>query len=241
MRPIIFLHGWAQSRQIWYNQFEPFAGAIFLNLPGHGGAAELPAAQWLDHLREQLPEEPVDLVGWSLGGMLAMQLAAAQPERVARLALVSTTPRFTAASDWPHGSGSELFAGFRDAVMTGTPKSLNRFFMLMLHGDAISRSDYNTIARAAVDRDKRISPAGLAEGLELLEQLDLRETVARIQQPTLVIHGDQDAIVPVGAGDWLAGELANARRERFSACGHAPFLTQAEQFNAILQTWRQQQ
>ncbi|GAV21028.1 pimeloyl-[acyl-carrier protein] methyl ester esterase [Mariprofundus micogutta] len=241
MKPLVFLHGWAQSRQIWCKQFEAFGDALFLNLPGHGGAADMPVDAWVDAIVEQLPDEPCLLIGWSLGGMLALQIAATYPERVAQLALISTTPRFRASHDWPHGSNAEVFEGFRDAVESGTPKSLNRFFMLMLHGDEISRSAYNQLAREAVDREKRVTQAGLQSGLELLEHLDLREQVKKISQPTLVIHGENDVIVPVEAGQWLAGQLSDRQQLFFSACGHAPFLTQPEQFNSILQTWWQSQ
>ena len=236
-RPIVFLHGWAQSRQIWCHQFKPFADALFLNLPGHGGAADFPADEWLETIVDQLPDEPCHLVGWSLGGMLAMQIATAFPERVAALALVSTTPRFRSSSNWQFGSSSEVFEGFRMAVESGSPKALSRFFALMLHGDELSRSDYNQLAKAAVDREKRVSEAGLKGGLELLEQLDLRDLAKAIKQPTLVLHGQGDAIVPTEAGQWLAETLPNAEQHILPACGHAPFLTQAEKFNETVQTW----
>ncbi|ATX80893.1 carboxylesterase BioH (pimeloyl-CoA synthesis) [Mariprofundus ferrinatatus] len=240
MKPSLFIHGWAQSRQIWFNQFETFAATRFLNLPGHGGAADIPADRWLDSIVAQLPEEPVHLVGWSLGGMLAMQVAAAFPERVASLALVATTPRFRAADGWPHGSSEEIFEGFRDAVASGSPKALNRFFMLMLHGDDLSRSDYNALARESVDRENRPGAAGLAGGLELLERLDLRTLAEEVSSPTLILHGEGDAIVPVAAGIWLADTITGAEQHIFRACGHAPFLTQPEEFNTTLQRWWQQ-
>ncbi|ATX78465.1 carboxylesterase BioH (pimeloyl-CoA synthesis) [Mariprofundus aestuarium] len=236
-RPVVFLHGWAQSRQIWCNQLETFADALFLNLPGHGGAADFPADAWVETIVEQLPDKPCHLVGWSLGGMLAMQIAAAFPERIASLALVSTTPRFRIGENWPFGSSSEVFNGFRMAVESASPKALNRFFALMLHGDELNRSDYNRLAKAAVDREKRVSEAGLKGGLELLEQLDLRELVKAIKQPTLVIHGEGDAIVPVEAGQWLADMIPNSQQQLFNTCGHAPFLTQEDKFNKTVQTW----
>jgi len=235
--PIVFLHGWAQSRQIWCNQFETFADALFLNLPGHGGAADAPANAWVDAIVAQLPDEPCHLVGWSLGGMLAMQIAAAHPARIAALTLVSTTPQFRAINDWPFGSSDEVFHGFREAVTSASPKTLSRFFALMLHGDGLNRSEYNQLAKSAVDRENRVSEMGLKGGLELLEQLDLRELVKSIRQPTLLIHGEADAIVPFEAGVWLDKQLPENRQLFLPACGHAPFLTRAKQFNSTLLSW----
>lgn len=237
----VFLHGWAQSRQIWCNQFETFADALFLNLPGHGGAEDLPADAWVDAIVEQLPEQPCQLVGWSLGGMLAMQIAAQHPERVATLTLVSTTPRFCIGDNWPHGSSEEVFSGFKQAVASGSPKALSRFFALMLHGDELSRSGFNRIAKMAVDRDNRVTTAGLKGGLALLESLDLRALSKKITQPTLLIHGEDDAIVPAAAGVWLADSIANTEKRMLAACGHAPFLTQTETFNKTVQTWWSEQ
>ncbi len=242
-RPLVFLHGWAQSQQIWFMQREQFPDALFLNLPGHGGAEDADADQWVNAIAEQLPEEPCLLVGWSLGGMLAIQIAAAFPNRIAALALVSTTPRFKASNGWMHGSSDEIFEGFKVAISSGSPKALSRFFALMLHGEEINRRDYNAIAKAAIDREKGVSPSGLEEGLKLLEQLDLRPLISDILQATLLMHGENDAVVPVEAGRWLAEQIQppTFRLQLFGNCGHAPFLTQPEQFNQTLQTWWQQQ
>lgn len=239
--PIVFLHGWAQSKQIWCRQHDIFPDALFLNLPGHGGAEDVPLDAWLDSIAAQLPEQPCLLVGWSLGGMLAMQLAAMFPKRIAALALISTTPRFKVSHDWPHGSSEELFEGFRLAVSSGSPKALNRFFALMLHGEQMSRRDLNAIAKNAVDRDNTTSRSGLVTGLALLEQLDLRELATHITQAALIMHGECDAVIPVEAGRWLADQCPSKQIELFGNCGHAPFLTQPEQFNQTLQTWWQQQ
>ena len=240
-KPLVFLHGWAQSRQIWCNQFDSFSDALFLNLPGHGGAADLPADAWVEAIVAQLPDEPGHLVGWSLGGMLAMQIAAKHPERIAGLILVSTTPRFRASEVWPHGSSDEVFNGFREAVESGSPKALSRFFALMLHGDGLSRSDYNRLAKIAVDRSNPVSAAGMQGGLELLQQLDLRTLSNKIKQPTLIVHGETDAVVPVAAGRWLAEQIGHSKLHIFPDCGHAPFLTQSDTFNELVQTWWSEQ
>ena len=241
--PIVFLHGSAQSKQIWFQQRAQFPNALFLNLPGHGGDEDVPFEQWVEKIAEQLPDQPCLLVGWSLGGMLAMQIAVAFPQRIAALALISTTPRFKTTENWPHGSSEDQFKGFGEAVTSGSPKALNRFFALMLHGDEISRRDYNQIAKAAIDREKSVSRSGLEGGLALLEKLDLRQLITKIKQPTLLMHGENDAVIPVQAGIWLAEQFEDKSRETeiFDNCGHAPFLTQPEQFNQTLHTWWQQQ
>jgi pimeloyl-[acyl-carrier protein] methyl ester esterase len=239
MTPLAFLHGWAQSQQIWFQQRADFADALFLNLPGHGGAADAPGDHWAQQLADKLPDEPCLLVGWSLGGILALQIARLFPHRIAALALVSTTPCFRIRPDWPSGCDDQLFAAFEEAVTSGSARLLNRFFTLMLHGDALSRSDYNALARAAVDRAHPPSSQGLRCGLELLGALDLRHAIAGLAAPTLLLHGEQDAVVSIQSARWLAERMGESRLKLFPDCGHAPFLTHPAAFNTALSNWRQ--
>jgi pimeloyl-[acyl-carrier protein] methyl ester esterase len=116
---------------------------------------------------------------------------------------------------------------------------MNRFFTLMLHGDNLSRSAYNVLVRQAVDRQTPATTAGIAAGLELLSSIDLRAQLYRLSMPVLVMHGKQDAIVPFAASLALAECLPDSRLQKFTACGHAPFLTQAQTFNAFLEAWCQ--
>jgi pimeloyl-[acyl-carrier protein] methyl ester esterase len=234
-KTLVFLHGWGQSRQVWHQQMQAFPDALFLNLPGHGGSAE--SGEWLAAMADQLPESPAIIVGWSLGGIIAMQLALHYPQKVAGLALVSTTPCFCQRDGWPHGADDELFSAFEEGVKSNSAKTMSRFFALMLHGDEISRSDYNRIAREAIDKGSEITPKTLQKGLEHLAHTDLRSQLTAIQQPALILHGNEDAIVPVAAGTFLAEHLPHAESHLFDTCGHAPFLTQSRAFNDILEPW----
>jgi pimeloyl-[acyl-carrier protein] methyl ester esterase len=233
--PKVFLHGWGQSRQIWQKQQDIFPDATFLNLPGHGGAAD--AHDWVTSIAGQLPESPCIIVGWSLGGTVAMKIALKYPEKVAALILVATTPRFCSKEGWEHGCSDELFRTFKSGIETNAAKTMSRFFALMFQGDKITRQVCNDIARIAVDGDSPPSEAGLRRGLEQLEKCDLRHQLSRIVQPAVVMHGEGDAVIPVGAGRHLAESLPNSHWHPFSHCGHAPFLSQTEIFNEALEAW----
>jgi len=240
MTPLVFLHGWGQSAQIWHGQrqhFSPDWPISMPNLPGHGGTADAPASEWAETLLASLPEEPSILVGWSLGGMMAMQMAAAFPQRIAGLVLVSTTPCFRSKFGWEHGCPDAVFRNFESGVKENLAKAMSRFFALMLHGDDLTRPEYNAIARAAVDRTHPVSADGLRQGLSLLGDLDLRDLLNGIKAPCLIMHGDQDAVVPPAAGEYLASHISGAAFEPFEGCGHALFLTQAGKFNQRLEGW----
>ncbi len=238
-KPIVFLHGWGQSRQIWYRQMETFPDAIFLDLPGHGSnhEEETNISDWIESVAAQLPDQPSVMVGWSLGGMIAMQLALQCPEKIAALVLISTTPSFCRQKNWAFGCSHEWFEAFESGIKNNASKTISRFFALMLHGDAMDRSEYNQIAKNAIDASMQPSTTTLRTGLDYLATTDLRKTVRDIQQPTLILHGDNDAIIPASAGQSLAESIPHAIYHLFKQCGHAPFLTQHTTFNATVETW----
>jgi len=240
MKPaLVFMHGWSGSIQVWHGQTEYFSGkwpVQCVNLPGHGGAPDVPDGAWTDRLRGALPDRSYVLVGWSLGGMLSLQLAHACPDRLAGLVLASSTPCFRAKAGWMHGCPGEEFSEFRRALEEDAGKLLGQFFTLMLHGDALSGSRRNAIAEEVIDRRRPPSTQALRTGLQILDRLDLRPLLVDIRVPTLVMHGEYDAVVPVAAGRYLAEHLPEASLHVMH-CGHAPHLTQTDEFNHTLEAW----
>jgi len=240
MKPtLIFMPGWGQSSQVWHHQIEYFSKSWqvqVINLPGHGDAPDAPVNSWVEELNDALPDHPCILIGWSLGGMLAIQLAHSFPEKFAGLVLLSSTPCFRARIDWKYGCSDKQFYAFEHALESDSNKLLSQFFTLMLHGDALSCNRFNAIAREAVDRKHRPLREALRSGLELLDTLDLRHQLPTISVPTLVMHGAHDEIVPLQAGRYLAEQIQHANLH-IMACGHAPHLTQVDVFNEHLEQW----
>lgn len=236
---LVFLSGWGQSSRIWHHQVEHFSKkwqVRTINLPGHGGAPDAPSDCWLEKLNDALPDHPYILTGWSLGGMLAMQLADALPQKCVGLVLLSTTPCFRVRTDWQYGCSDTQWHVFEQALANDSNKLLKQFFVRMLHGDTLSHSQFNALARAAVDKKHRPLPAALRSGLKLLDTLDLRHQLPTISIPTLVMHGTHDDIVPLQAGRYLAEHIVHASLH-VMACGHAPHLTQGNALNEYLEQW----
>lgn len=236
---LVFVHGWGQAAQTWHAQIDYFGArhkVLAANLSGHGGAPDRPAEDWEDALLEALPDEPAILVGWSLGGMLALSVAARHPERLAGLVLLSATPSFRRRPGWRYGCADQVLERFRTGLQQDAARLLDRFFAMMLQGDKLDRENYLNIVRHTVDRRHPASKQGLEAGLQLLDTLDLREGLSGIDVSTLVVHGAADTITPVGASRYLAERIPGAKL-RIMPAGHAPHLTRPQAFDELLEEW----
>jgi pimeloyl-[acyl-carrier protein] methyl ester esterase len=253
--PVVLVHGWSLSSAV----FADVAAAlgrrhrvIAPDLRGHGGSDPAPftladLAQDLGLLLERLDLGRAALLGWSLGGQVALAALAGKrrsvgPERpdtpdardrVTRLILVSSTPRFTAGDGWPHGLPAQHLAVLAHRVRRDPARTLARFFDDLLAPD---ERDPALRARAGAVRAgiPLPDPAAAQAGLDVLAATDLRPVLAGTSLPTLVVHGEADPICPAGAGRALAASIPGARLALLPGAGHVPFLSRPDAFAAAL-------
>jgi pimeloyl-[acyl-carrier protein] methyl ester esterase len=225
---LVLVHGWGLHGGIWGDLPARLAGhfrVTTLDLPGHGrsrtAGESLSLSAFTDCVAELCPA-PAIWLGWSLGGLIALNAALRHPRKVARLVLVGATPKFVQAPDWPHAMPTEVFADFARSLTQDYRATLLRFLSLQAGGNTRAR---NNCAEVMANR----SPA-LAAGLAILEQTDQRARLAEIQVPALVVHGSHDRLAPPAAGEYLAAQLPAARLLRVEGAGHAPFLSHAALF-----------
>ena len=96
---------------------------------------------------------PLTIVGWSLGGLVAMRWALARPDRVRRLVLVATSPRFVARDDWPHAMAPETLDRFGDELRIAWKLTVQRFLALQLQGsETLARHALGTAPAASRPR-----------------------------------------------------------------------------------------
>ncbi|MBL8437717.1 MAG: alpha/beta fold hydrolase [Zoogloeaceae bacterium] len=236
--PLVLLHGWGLSPAVFtgLRQHLPRFSRIFTPwLPGHG--AQEPAhgdelADWTEMLVPDLPDQAV-LLGWSLGGMIALDLARRHPRKVARLVLVGTTPCFVTADDWPHGLGPDVVQGFREGFASEPAGTLRRFVALQTLGDVRRKAVALALSASLAPLDQSDGGAP-AEGLRLLAETDLRAEIGTIDLPTRVLHGRHDALMPAEAAVWLADHLPQGRLTIFEDAAHAPFLSRPAEFATLI-------
>jgi pimeloyl-[acyl-carrier protein] methyl ester esterase len=227
---LVLLHGWALHGGMWGPWLDELAAVARLHLfdlPGHGRSSWPPAVRDLAGLAAAVfPRVPrgAAVLGWSLGGMLALELARRHPRHLRALTLVATTPRFLAGPDWDHGMRPDVLAEFAAGLAQDYRRTVQNFLSLQTRGDENALDTLRQL-RARLSSHGEPDPAALAAGLAILRDADLREDLARITLPTLVIAGEHDRLTPPGAGRELAMRLPSARFVLVPRCGHAPFLS----------------
>ncbi len=237
--PLVCLHGWGMNLRVFDGLRAALAAerrVIALDLPGHGASPwQVAHGSFEAQLQWLLPQLPARcaLLGWSLGGQLALALAARAPERIARLALVSTTPRFAAGRDWTHGMSEPVLQRFADHLASDWRGTLRDFLHLQVRGSRDAAAALALLEQALHDHGQA-QPEALQAGLEILQQLDLREQLPQLLVPALVITGQHDRVTPPGAGVYLAQQLPRARHVELARAGHAPFLSHPTEFTHAL-------
>jgi pimeloyl-[acyl-carrier protein] methyl ester esterase len=182
----------------------------------------------VDELSEQF-SEPLALCGWSLGGQIALHWAMREPQQVARLVLVSSTPCFAAREDWPFGMPQDTLLQFAADLENNHAATLRRFLRLQVRGSEGERELLATL-RASLFSHGEPDPDALRGGLEILRDLDLRAVLPEVKQHALVIAGERDRLSPPQASHYLAQTMPNARVVEIRGAAHAPFLSHREEF-----------
>jgi pimeloyl-[acyl-carrier protein] methyl ester esterase len=243
---VVLLHGWASHPQV----FRGLARTIEKNfrvqvmaLPGYGDGSETTACSpyTLERIADTLAAiapKQCDVIGWSLGAQVAMTWAQRAPKQINRLALIAATPCFTQRTGeqntWPHAVTPMVMRQFTSAIQRDRPAVLRRFVALQSLGDKHEVRVAHKL-RTALFTNTLPSQEVLEAGLEILKSTDLRAMLPSIQQPVLVIHGENDAVTPCAAGVALAQALPNARFHKVAGAGHAPFLTDPDAVALLLQ------
>ncbi|MBE0595824.1 MAG: alpha/beta fold hydrolase [Desulfuromonadales bacterium] len=244
-RPLVLLHGWSMSSAVFTEALEHLSAdfrVLAPDLRGHGDseggegylltdfAADL--ARWL----QGLELEDVGAVGWSLGGQVLLELLGTPAaERITRIVLVGSTPRFAAAADWSAGLPELQVRAMARDLRRGYLKAMVEFFALQFAGEELPPRRRQRIVEFAVRQGKLPEPPVALAALETLRVADQRQSLAAIAQPVLVVQGGLDRIVAPAAGEWLATRLAQGRLALLPLAGHAPFLSRPEE---VFTLWR---
>lgn len=239
---LVLVHGWGLHSGV----FDALAAELAqrfrvtrVDLPGHGRSAACTMSAALEKLAAQIGARvpsPAIWLGWSLGGLLAMQRAVVAPETVQALWLIASVPRFVRGADWPHGVEPGVLQQFARDLDTDYAGTLARFLALQVRGSVEAGATLRAL-RARLLEHGAPTPAALHIGLELLRDTDLRAQLVAIRCPTLFLFGERDVLAPPASVDGLRECMPAARSLTIAGAGHAPFLSHRAACLAALESW----
>ncbi|WP_368565288.1 pimeloyl-ACP methyl ester esterase BioH [Pseudoxanthomonas sp. UTMC 1351] len=230
--PLVLIHGWALHGGVFAPLVERLSDSFQLHLvdlPGHGHSRESLTPLTLDACAQEILAQtpPAVWLGWSLGGLVALH-AAARSSQVRGLVMIAATPRFVRGADWPHAVEPSVFLQFGNELQQDYRGTLERFLALDTIGSEHARAELRTLKETLYARGEP-APLALQQGLELLEDSDLRADLSALSVPNLWISGRRDRLVPPDGMREAATHASQSRYVDIAGGGHAPFLGQADQ------------
>jgi 3-oxoadipate enol-lactonase len=222
-RPVLLLHPWFGCARFWEPALPALDGARWLAAdlysPARGDWAGVAAPGPLAEAVADLLDGPADVVGCSMGGILAMLLAAGRPELVRRLVVVGTG-----------ATSVGLHSAFAEWLAAPGPAGLEP----LTRGLVASRAARHPLVDACVAELAAVDPAYVAAVPRATLGLDLRPRLARIAAPALVVRGELDAIRTAAHVRELAAGIPGARAVELPGAGHAPMVDSPALFNRML-------
>ncbi|GAB4224225.1 MAG: alpha/beta hydrolase [Kiloniellaceae bacterium] len=172
------------------------------------------------------------LAGLSMGGYVALEVFARAPERVERLALLDTRFQVDDAET------TSRRRGLIELAEKGQFKGVTpRLLPLFLHQD---RLDDAELTGTVIAMAQHVGKAAfIRQQRAIMERRDHSATLVKIQVPTLVLCGREDALTPLADHKVMAAGIAGARLVVVEDCGHLATLERPEQVNEALRTWLQ--
>jgi pimeloyl-ACP methyl ester carboxylesterase len=250
-QPLVFVHGLSGCWANWLEQLPALAAehrVITLDLPGFG-YSPMPSgeisisgyARLLDGLLGQLGIDAAAVVGNSMGGFIAAELAIAFPQRVERLVLVSAAGISTTGHPGTQRALGSLrrletvlaatagwVASKSDTVARPSPLLEALLALVVAHPRSLP-------AALAAEQLRGAGKPGFVQALQSILDYDIRERLPEIACPTLVVWGDRDRLVPLRDADVFVELIPDARKVVFQDTGHMSMLERPAAFNELLE------
>jgi len=257
--PIVFVHGHSACWQHWLEQLPEFMAShrvIAPDLPGFG-RSQMPAeavsmqgyARALDDVLDQLGVDAACVVGNSMGGFVATELALTSPQRVERLVLVAAAGLSTHYIGLPtelirHPGGVAL--GRVLFGMGGVPDALARTLASRRRGRQLALGWVTTSSKSlhpalVLELIRGAGRPAAARAAVALASYDFRDRVPEVACPTLIVWGARDRLVPVACADDYERAIPGARKVIYDRAGHLPMLEEPERFNADLRAFLEEE
>ncbi|MBM2829761.1 MAG: pimelyl-[acyl-carrier protein] methyl ester esterase [Gammaproteobacteria bacterium] len=229
---LCLIHGWGFDSRVWeglVTQLPAHWQIITLDLPGYGANVKLDPPAGINLVAEMLiPFIPCNavLVGWSLGGMVAIKIASLLGVDIDTLILLASTPCFVKKSGWPHGMEPELIKKMADQLSGDSHKVLQEFSVLAAKGDDIPRQTIRDLRTSAAYGNT--STKTLVSGLDILRDADLRSDMSELKCRVVMLLGERDHLIAKTTGPATQILCPHTQLAYITTAGHAPFISKVK-------------
>ena len=242
---LVLLHGFGLNAHVFdavAPLLTPHFELVTPNLPGFGGEPEYHTLGdpdktlrgWASWLLEQIPDT-CHIAGWSMGSLVAIKAHALAPERFNSTTLITGSPCFAQKSDWPDAMRPELLHQFTKALKQDPKLTLRRFLALQFLSESDGKKHREAIL-SAVEQLPAATSDALTAGLEILREVDLRNTVATIPHLN-ALYGRLDTLVPAKQAESLPLLNKGCKIKVMPKMAHAPFWSAPDDFANTLKQW----
>ncbi|WP_251359132.1 pimeloyl-ACP methyl ester esterase BioH [Kangiella sp. TOML190] len=236
---LVLLHGWGLHSGIWnllLDELTKHCRVHLIDLPGFG-RSPIPSGDYdLELLTEQVLKvapAKAHYLGWSLGGVVATNIALTQADRVAKLITVASSPKFVQSEDWPCGMKPNIMDSFCRFLEEDYQGTIIRFLAIQAMGSETQKEDIRLLKDTVFVHGTPATKA-LRDGLNMLSDVDLRQGLARLTMPRLRLYGRLDTLVPNKAAQAIQDIDPQSSFKVYPKASHAPFLTNRAEFTQDL-------
>ena len=215
---VVLLHGWGMNSEVW-QPLLPYLQDDFHVTVIDG---------FEDDIRAYLAIAPEFAIwcGWSVGGLLVLDIASQYPERVQAVVTIACNPCFVQRDDWPCAMSLLDFQQFYQGLTDNPSATLKRFIALQCLGSSSQKQDARFLQQQLAAQPLP-TLSTLQAGLNLLEQ-DYRQQFVQLPLPILCLFGESDGLVPVAIGEALLALNANLQLSIIADAAHVPFVSHPE-------------
>ena len=231
-RRILFVHGAGSNGHTWHRQIDAFGAKhspIALDLPGHGRSAGVEGlrtvhdyADFVAAFLDQLKIKSAVILGHSMGGAIAMDLGLRHAARVEALILSCTAPKFNVTAD--------RIEGLRAITMGRAPQAFNTDG----YSPRTLKENFDVVREGWMEQIKT-DPRVRYTDIVACSQVDLRDAIAKIDKPTLVIAGADDQGTTPADAEFIASKIRGAARKIIPDAGHYIPRERPAEYNAAIE------
>ncbi|OQM34092.1 alpha/beta fold hydrolase [bacterium endosymbiont of Pedicinus badii] len=236
-KKLVFIHGWGINSIIWSKILKFFSKNFLIytiDIPGYKkNFIDASFEELCDLIKKKIPKNAI-LLAWSLGGLFAIQCINQKKDDFLGCILVCCSPYFIEKENWS-GVSEKIFLQFENRVKTNRLQSIEKFLLLnfiktknCVHKFKKSKKDF---------LQKQYIPCKrtLLQGLDIIKNCDLRNSLKNIDIPLLRIYGRLDFLISEKCIKNIDVLVKKSKKKVFFLSGHAPFISEKEQFVSVIE------